>query len=139
MNVIRGISITLTAGIVALGLAAQAGAYSAPERARSFYGGIAQTTESFNLELVIEDSRLQLLVRDRHNWPLDIRGFGATALIWRNDGSIEIELMPGARSALSAEGEFLKEGIQRVIVTLHSPGREPVKAWFSAQPKANAT
>lgn len=125
--------------LIALCLGPQAGAHSAPEQARSFYGGIAETTELFNLELVIEDRRLQLFVRDRHNWPVDHRGLGATALVWRQDGSAEVEIAPGVRGALSGEGEFQREGVRRIIVTLRAPGREPVKAWFSATTQADAS
>lgn len=116
--------------LAALCLVSQAGAHSAPEEARPFYGGIAQTTEPFNLELVIEDRRLQLFVRDRHNWPLDIRGADATALVWSGERSMEMGLTPAARGALSGEGEIQREGLERVIVTLRMPGQEPVMAWF---------
>lgn len=119
--------------LLALCLAPQAGAHSAAEKARSFYGGIAQTTETFNLELLLEDDKLQLFVRDRHNWPLDVRGFGATALVWGTDGSAEVELSPGARSALISERAVSVADRARIVVTLRAPGREPVTAWFEAQ------
>jgi hypothetical protein len=119
--------------LLTLCLIPQASAHSAPEKARSFYGGIAQTTETFNLELLLQGDRLQLFVRDRHNWPLDIRGFGATALLWGKDGSTEIELSPGERSALIAEQAALVTDLERVVITLRAPGHEPVTAWFKAQ------
>ncbi|MCA1853658.1 MAG: hypothetical protein LC647_15070 [Beggiatoa sp.] len=115
--------------LVLLLAAAWASAHSPPEEAAAFHGGIALTTEAFNLELLVEDSRLQLFVRDRHNRPLDVNSSTATALAWGQDDSVEIEMKPGDRGALV--GELQLVALKRVIVTLHMPDHEAVKAWFS--------
>lgn len=131
MKLAYGIRMVTTLLLLTLCLAPQASAHSAPEKARSFYSGIAHTTEAFNLELLVDEHKLQLFVRDRHNWPMDIRGFGATAQVWGRDGSAKIELSPGERSALVGEGDITAAGLERVIVTLRAPGRQPITAWFT--------
>jgi hypothetical protein len=115
--------------LVLLFTASAAGAHSPPEKAVAFHGGIAYTTEAFNLEFVAEDGRLRLYVRDRHNRPLDVGGSNAKALAWGKENTAEIELKPSEPGAL--EGAFQVASLQRVIVTLHMPDHEPVKAWFS--------
>ena len=122
-------SIRAFTALVLLLAAAWASAHSPPEGAVAFHGGIALTTEAFNLELLVEDSRLQLFVRDRHNRPLDVDGSTATALAWCQHDSVEIEMKPDDRGALV--GELQVAALKRVIVTLNMPDHEPVKAWFS--------
>ena len=111
--------------------APEIGAHSAPEQAVTFHGGVAKTTELFNLELVIEDRRLRLFVRDRHNRPLDTGGSSVKALAWGRGHSAEIGLRPGEHATLVGEGEFQTFALERVIVTLRMQEHEPVTAWFS--------
>lgn len=115
--------------LVLLLTASAAGAHSPPEQAIAFHGGIAYTTEAFNLELLAEDGRLRLYVRDRHDRPVNVSGSNAKALAWGKENTAEIELKPNERSSL--EGAFQVASLQRVIVTLQMPDHEPVKAWFS--------
>jgi hypothetical protein len=115
--------------LVLLLTASAIGAHSPSEQAVAFHGGIAYTTETFNLELLAADGRLRLYVRDRHNRPLDVGGSNAKALAWGKENTAEIELKPSEHNAL--EGAFQVASLQRVIVTLHMPDHDPVKAWFS--------
>jgi len=55
----------------------------------TFHGGVAKTTELFNLELVIEDRRLRLFVRDRHNHPLDT-GSSSAKVDMHNESSVTL-------------------------------------------------
>lgn len=119
----------VVAASVLLVTAAQTAAHSAPERAVAFHGGTAYTAESFNLELVITEAQVKLFVRDRHNRPLAVEGGTARALVWGQDNTVELELIPGEDNALQAE---LQPGaVQRVVVTLNMPNYAPAKAWFS--------
>ncbi len=119
-------------GILALSLIVltpQAYAHSAPEKPRTFYGGQAMATEFYNVELLIANKSVQLFVRDRHNWPVDVRGFSATALLSKPEGSEEIDLVPGKRKALIGSTDVA--GIEEVVITLNAPGRESIKLRFN--------
>lgn len=83
--------------LVLLLTASAAGAHSPPEQAVAFHGGIAYTTEAFNLELLAEDGRLRVYVRDRHNRPLDVSGSNAKALAGRDRAEAERAQRTGGR------------------------------------------
>ena len=100
-----------------------------PEKPRTFYGGQAMATEFYNVELLIANKSVQLFVRDRHNWPVDVRGFSATALLSKPEGSEEIDLVPGKRKALIGSTDVA--GIEEVVITLNAPGRESIKLRFN--------
>lgn len=106
--------------------------HSAPERPRAFCGGIPKATEFFNLELLLMDGRISLFVRDRHNWPLDIRGFRASAKPLGQGDPQEISLMPDKRSSLTGNGEVGEA--ESLLIALQAPGRGTIRIWFDVSP-----
>ena len=124
LRLMRGIAV-----IAWLAAADMASAHSSPEKAIPFHGGIAVTTEAFNLELLVVDGRLRLYVRDRYNRPLDVSACNAEALAWGRENSIKIDLKPHDRNSL--EGDLQVVSLRRVIVSLKMPGLQPMKAWFT--------
>lgn len=108
-------------------------AHSAPEKARAFYGGVIQETPRYNLELVVDDGRLSLFVRDRHNWPVYLPDGKAIAQLSGDQIALELTLLPSKKDALTAAGDFNKAQLQRVAVTFSIFGGEPVRAVFELQ------
>lgn len=121
--------------IATLALTPTAPAHSAPEKARAFYGGITRETPRYNLELAIDDGRLRLFVRDRHNWPEYLPDGKAIAQLSGDQFALDLTLLPGEKSALSAVGDFQKANLQRVVVTLWISGGDPILAEFELKPE----
>lgn len=120
-----------------LALVPTAFAHSPPEKARAFYGGIAQETPRHNLELVVDDGRLSLFVRDRHNWPEYVPDGKATAQLAGDQLALNLTLLPGEKGALTAAGDFQKANLRRVVITLGLSGSESIRAVFDLKPADN--
>lgn len=123
--------------IATLALSPTAFAHSAPEKARAFYGGVTRETPRYNLELAIEDGRLRLFVRDRHNWPEYLPDGKATARLSGDQVALDLTLLPGEKGALTAVGDFQKASLRRVAITLWLAGGDPLLAEFELKPEGN--
>lgn len=123
--------------IATLAMTPTAFAHSAPEKARAFYGGITRETPRYNLELAIDDGRLRLFVRDRHNWPEYLPDGNAIAKLSGDQLALDLTLLPGDKGALTALGDFQKASVQRVAVTLWISGGDPILAEFELKPEDN--
>lgn len=123
---------TRAAGVLLLAMMSFATMAHAPEeKALASHGGIAQSIDRYNLELLVEHGLLKLYVSDRRNRPLDVGNGHASAMIWANQETEQVELLPGGKNVL--KGSFTVSPVKRVIVTLRFPGQEPVTAWFSGK------
>lgn len=104
-------------------------AHAPEEKAIAYHGGTAYSTDTYNLELLMEGSWLRLYVRDRKNRPLNVGSGHAAALLWGLEHTEEVELRPSEDNVLESAVRITSP--KRVVVTLRMPDQEPEQAWFS--------
>ncbi|MBD8524387.1 hypothetical protein [Pseudomarimonas arenosa] len=127
---VRYLAVTFASLLSLLSFGQIVAAHSPPEPAKAYFGGYTRTTRTFNLELVSEGRVIRLYVRDRRNWPVDIRHLQARIQFTHLEETQEIELSPGAKGALVGEAEIDLAGLRRVRLDLHPRDQDPQVVWM---------
>jgi len=126
----RCLAVTFASLLCLLSFSQIVAAHSPPEPAKAYFGGHTRTTRTFNLELVSEGRAIRLYVRDRRNWPVDIRHLQARIQFTYLEETRDIELAPGAKSALVGEADIDLAELKRVRLDLHARGQDPQVVWM---------
>jgi len=94
------------------------------------HGGEAVHAGPYNLELLVEGTRLSLYVSDDHNHPVAVAGAQAEAVILANKQKTRLTLSHDDANRLVGQGSFAADPQMKVIVSLQLPGAKKVTGLF---------
>ena len=80
---------------------------------------------------MISDGSAQLYLYDQQNRPVTADTMIAKALVWTDDGTVEVNFVADKRNLMRAIGAFDVREVKRVIVTLGENNEPSMKVWFS--------
>jgi hypothetical protein len=104
---------------------------SAPVLASDKHGGHEVEAGKYHVELVVNDRKLTVYVRDKADKPIDAKTVKASANVLSGKDKAMIQLVPMGADVLTGDVPFSVSKDAKVIVTLSVAGDKGTQARFS--------